>query len=149
MKGMPRQVNPRALALGLTLGFALLGLGPGYAVAGQAALSVEHGPCPEDNRSPDHAGGVPHKHCVKLSWRASTPASTRPGDAVASYNVYRSQVSHDPNPKQINSKPCTGTSYIDADVQPGNVYFYVTRGVSVHGATSRPSNEARAEIPPQ
>ena len=146
---MPRLIDPPALVLRLTLGFALVGLGVAAPVAGQAALSIESKNCPEQNPVPAHPGGAAPKHCVKLSWRASTPASTFPRDAVVGYNVYRSQTSHDPKPKQINAKPCSGTSYTDTDVQPGNVYFYVTRAVTKFGVQSGPSNEARAEIPPQ
>jgi len=76
------------------------------------------------------------------------PASKSSGDAVIGYNVYRSQTPHDPKPKQINSKLCTGTTYTDTDVKLGTVYFYVVRGLSKM-AKSDPSNEVRAEIPPQ
>ena len=91
-----------------------------------------------------HPVAVIHGRSIKLTWNASAPASKLPGDKVIGYKVYRWS-SLDPTIKQLNSKLCETTTYTDADVTPGIIYYYVTRGVSAHGM-SAPSNQAHAEI---
>lgn len=77
------------------------------------------------------------QHSVHLSWKAST-------SAVAGYNVYRRGTS---GTTKINSKPVTGTSYIDSSVEPGQTYYYVAKAVSSTGTESAPSNEVQAMVP--
>jgi hypothetical protein len=144
MQGMLRLINLRAVVL-----LVVLGLRVTSPAVGQAASSSGNGQGSAGTSSADHPVVVVHDRSVKLSWGASTPSSKSPRDVVVGYNVYRSQTAHDPKPKQINSKLCTGTTYTDTEVKPGNVYFYVTRGVTANGVESHPSNEVRAEMPPQ
>jgi len=146
-RGMLRPMNLRSVVLIIVLGLGVLGFIAPQS-AGQAALSSESGQYPADSSAHAQLAGAAHRHCVKLTWRASVPASKSSRDKVIGYNVYRSQTPHDPKPKQINSKLCTGTTYTDTDVKLGTVYFYVVRGLSKM-AKSDPSNEVRAEIPPQ
>ncbi|MGA7379250.1 MAG: fibronectin type III domain-containing protein [Terriglobales bacterium] len=139
-------MNLRSVVLIIVLGLGVLGFVAPQSTA-QAALSSESGQCPADSSAHAQPAGA-HRHCVKLTWRASVPASKLSRDAVTGYNVYRSETPHDPEAKQINTKIITGTTYTDTDVKLGTVYFYVVRGLSKM-AKSDPSNEARAEIPPQ
>ncbi len=90
----------------------------------------------------------PASHKVTLTWKASVPASKAPGDAIIGYIVYRSTQSHDPHPLPINPSRVTGTTYVDANVEAGKTYYYVTRAVSANGKLSAPSNETEAKIPP-
>jgi len=124
------------------------GLGGVTQVMGQApsAANDHH---PANSTAPDHPGAAVYNHTVKLSWGASVPATKAPRDAVIGYNVYRSETSHDRNPKRLNSKPWPNTTYTDAEVEAGKVYFYVTRGVTAQGVESRGSNEVRVEMPPR
>ncbi|MGA9054971.1 MAG: hypothetical protein WB763_00510 [Terriglobia bacterium] len=46
----------------------------------------------------------------------------------------------------MNSTPINGTSYVDANVTPGTVYYYVVKAVGSGGAESAPSNEAEAAL---
>jgi hypothetical protein len=78
------------------------------------------------------------QHSVHLSWKAST-------SAVAGYNVYRRGTSGPPT--KINSKPVTGTVYVDSSVQPGETYYYVAKAATSAGTESGPSNEVQASIP--
>jgi|SRR5271157_786806 len=84
-------------------------------------------------------------HSVKLSWKASVPASNSPGDTIQGYNVYRR------NPgkgyEKINTELIRGTSCVDYLVMTGKTYYYETRAVSANGAVSKPSPEVRAVIP--
>ena len=86
-------------------------------------------------------------HSVTLTWKPSVPISNFPRDKVIGYIVFRSTLPHDPKSVPINSTQVTDTRFIDHDVEPGKVYYYVTRAVSASGSLSAPSNEARAEIP--
>jgi len=146
--GMFRAMNLRSVVLIIVLGLGILGFGVASLAVGQAALSLESGQCPADSSAHADPAGAAHRHCVKLTWRASVPASKLSRDKVIGYNVYRSQTPHDSKAKQINPKIITGTTYTDTDVKLGTVYFYVVRGLSKM-AKSDPSNEVRAEIPPQ
>ena len=76
-------------------------------------------------------------HSVTLSWKAST-------SRVFGYYVYRRGTS---GVVRLNFEPVTGTSYVDRTVQPGQIYFYVTKVVSAKGTESTASNEIRADIP--
>ena len=86
-------------------------------------------------------------HSVTLTWKPSVPISNSPRDKVIGYIVYRSTRPHDPQSVPINSTRVIDARFIDHDVEPGKVYYYVTRAVSASGALSAPSNEVRAEIP--
>lgn len=141
-------MNPRSVGRIIVLGFGVFGFGAASPAIGQVALSLESRQCPTEGSSSGHQAAAAHRHCVKLTWRASVPASKLPRDKVIGYNVYRSETWHDPHPQQINSKLCTDTTYTDTDIKLGTVYFYVVRGLSAV-AKSDPSNEARAEIPRQ
>jgi fibronectin type 3 domain-containing protein len=78
-------------------------------------------------------------HSVTLNWTASV-------SAVAGYNVYRASVSGGPY-TQLNSSLISGTSFTDANVQPGQSYFYVTSAVDASTDESAFSNEVSATIP--
>jgi hypothetical protein len=140
---MYRPIIPRIVLLMIVVGFGAVS-----PVTGQATPAAENG-----HASPERPGVHPaatvRNHTVKLSWGASTPASTLPGDAVAGYNVYRSTKAHDRNPKRINSKLCADTTYTDQDVEAGKTYFYVTRSVTAKGVESAPSNQIKVVVPPR
>jgi len=89
----------------------------------------------------------PTAHIVKLSWKASIPATTAAGDAIIGYIVYRGRKPQDRKALPINVMQITGTTFVDTRVEPGAVYYYVTRAVSASGKVSGPSNEVRVEIP--
>lgn len=137
---MLKPINLRSVWL-----IGVLGFGVASHDIGQA--SAENGRRPSGTPAPSHPAAEVYDHSVKLSWGPSTPASKLPRDAVVGYNVYRSTVSHDRNPKQINPKPWPDTTYIDADVEAGKTYFYVTRGVTAKGVESGPSNEVKVVMP--
>jgi hypothetical protein len=139
---MYRLIHPRIAVLAFVLGFSA-----SSPVAGQGLSSAQNGPASGDSPVAAHAAATVHNHTVKLSWRASTPASTLPRDAVAGYNVYRSTRAYDRNPKRINSTPCAGTTYTDQDVEAGKTYFYVTRSVTAKGVESGPSNQIKVVVP--
>jgi hypothetical protein len=135
-------INLRSVML-----FVVLGTGVASQAIGQAALSAENGHSSATSTAPDKRAAAAHNHSVKLSWRASIPASKLPRDAVIGYNVYRSTTSHDRRPRRINAALCAGTTYVDPEVEPGQMYFYVTRGVTAKGVESSSSNETRVVIP--
>jgi len=89
-----------------------------------------------------------HRRSVKLAWRASVPGSKLPRDAVAGYNIYRSETPHDPKAKRINSKLCDGTTYTDEDVTEGKTYYYVVKGIAVSGEEGAPSKEIEVTVRP-
>lgn len=142
MQRMLRPINLRIVVLIIVMVSTLAS----RAVA-QAASPTDNGHT--DRAAPDHPSAAVHNHSVKLSWGPSKPASKSARDAVIGYNVYRSTVSRDPNPKRINSTLCPGTTYDDPDVEAGKTYFYVTRGVNANRVESAPSNEAKVVMPPQ
>jgi hypothetical protein len=145
---MLRRVRLRVVII-IVLGFAGLSFGTISQAVAQATR-LESALCPADCPPPDHSPGAVHKHCVKLTWRASVPASNLPKDKVIGYKIYRSEKSHDPKPQQINSKLCTNTAYVDTDVTPGKTYFYVVSGVARGVPSDKESgfsNQAPAPIP--
>jgi hypothetical protein len=79
-------------------------------------------------------------HTVALNWVASASAN------VAGYNVYRASVSGGPY-TQINSVLAMATTYVDAPVPAGGVYYYVVTAVDSSGNESLPSNESQATVP--
>lgn len=78
-------------------------------------------------------------HTASLSWNPST-------SAVAGYNAYRGTQAGGPYTK-LNSSLVLGTSYADATVQSGQVYFYMVTSQDSLNTESTPSNEVSATIP--
>jgi hypothetical protein len=83
-------------------------------------------------------GAVPHS--ATLTWVASTSSN------VAGYNVYRGTVAAGPYTR-VNSSLVTPTTYLDAAVQAGVVYYYVVTAVDSDRNESAYSNQAQATIP--
>jgi Abnormal spindle-like microcephaly-assoc'd, ASPM-SPD-2-Hydin len=83
--------------------------------------------------------GVQAKQSVALSWKAST-------SKVMGYNVYRGDRSGGPYVR-INQSVNPGTTYTDASVAPGQIYYYVIASVNSKGQQSKYSNQAEAAIP--
>jgi fibronectin type 3 domain-containing protein len=77
-------------------------------------------------------------HSVTLTWNASPSSGVR-------YNVYRRDAVGEVI--RVNAKPITDTNYTDHSVQPGQVYFYSARAISLSGIQSQPSNEVRVDVP--
>jgi hypothetical protein len=87
-------------------------------------------------------------HSVTLSWNASVAKSASKLDAIEGYYVYRSLASQTyTENNRINSLPLPGTTCVDTDVQPGEIYYYSVKAVAVSGAKSDFSKEAKAKIP--
>ena len=78
---------------------------------------------------------------VLLNWTASTSPE------IVGYNVYRATLPGGAY-QQLNTSPVSGTSYVDTDVVPGQIYFYVTTAVDQKSSQSAFSNEAVALVPP-
>ena len=78
---------------------------------------------------------------VLLNWTASTSPD------IAGYNVYRATTLGGAY-QQLNTSPLPGTSYVDTDVVPGQIYFYVTTAADQNNVESAFSNEAVALVPP-
>jgi Abnormal spindle-like microcephaly-assoc'd, ASPM-SPD-2-Hydin len=77
-------------------------------------------------------------HSADLAWNASSGA--------VGYNVYRGTVSGGPY-ASVTSNPVTTTSFIDANVQVGQTYYYVVTSLNSNGVESAFSNQAAATIP--
>lgn len=77
-------------------------------------------------------------HSVSLSWTSS-------GSDIRGYNVYRSSTHGGPYAKLTPSMDGT-TSYVDAEVQAGQIYYYVTTSVDSSNVESEYSNEVSAAI---
>lgn len=86
-------------------------------------------------------------HSVTLTWKPSIPATKSSQDAIVGYMVYRSTKPNDSKAKPVTANRVLGTTYVDTQVEPGKVYYYVTRAISARGKLSAPSNETRAQIP--
>jgi hypothetical protein len=84
-------------------------------------------------------GVAPVQHSVALTWSDSS-------SGMAGYNVYRSTVSGSSYTK-VNSSLVGALNYMDANVQSGTKYFYVTTAVDSSGAESAYSNEVPATVP--
>lgn len=122
--------------------------------ATQCLAGSENPATPNENTARDMRKGLKSLrseasalHSVILCWKPSVPAGHSGGNSIIGYIVYRSTVPNDPKPMPINSIQITGTTFIDRHVEPGKVYYYVTRAVNASGTLSPPSNEARAKIP--
>jgi len=113
----------------------------------------DQGKSPTSSNSPAglsaKSAPVPGGHSVKLSWKASVPASNSPLDAITGYNVYRSKQADMPLTAENKVKSLNGpiTSYIDTDVNPGETWHYVATAVSARGKESDRSNEVTITIP--
>ena len=111
-----------------------------------SAASANQAPTNNDQ----HLGAAPSvskRHGIRLSWNASVPANDAPANAVKGYNIYRH--SEGKKYEQINAGLIEGTSCVDYLGTPGVTYYYEVRAVSIAGATSGPSQEAKAVMPPQ
>ncbi|MBV9574866.1 MAG: choice-of-anchor D domain-containing protein [Acidobacteriales bacterium] len=84
-------------------------------------------------------GASAPSHAVDLSWVAST-------SQVSGYRVYRGSTTGGPYTK-LTSSVNPATNYIDASVQAGQTYYYVTTAVDNAGNESTYSNETRTAIP--
>jgi fibronectin type 3 domain-containing protein len=82
----------------------------------------------------------PISRTVSLSWMASTSPN------IVGYNVYRATASGGGYVK-LNGSPVSGTSYIDASVIAGQVYYYVATAVDGSSNESVYSAEASAQVP--
>jgi len=76
---------------------------------------------------------------VMLFWKASS-------STVAGYNVYRAGQSGGPYTK-INAVLDLATSYTDASVVLGQIYYYVVAAVNSRGLESKYSNQTQAVVP--
>jgi|SRR5579863_7985913 fibronectin type 3 domain-containing protein len=88
----------------------------------------------------------PSARSVKLSWKASIPASKSPADAVTGYRIYRStgaSVQAIPQNK-ITCAIVTATSCVDKNVESGATYNYIATGVA---GTGRHEKESLASKP--
>jgi hypothetical protein len=105
------------------------------------------------NARPTTKASEPHRpRTIKLTWKASVPASHKRRDEVWGYYIWRNQPGDhckDKPCQRITEKehPITGTSCIDAKVAPGNTYVYYAQAVSKSGALSSFSNLATAKLP--
>jgi uncharacterized glyoxalase superfamily protein PhnB len=87
------------------------------------------------------AGSVPASsgHTVTLEWEASS-------GNVSGYNVYRSEESGGPYDK-LTSSLSGSTSYLDAEVEAGQKYYYVVTSVNHSGHESKRSEQVSVTIP--
>jgi hypothetical protein len=83
--------------------------------------------------------GAAVSYSTSLSWTAST-------SSVMGYNVYRSTASGGPYAK-LNPNVDSNTSYSDASVQAGLIYYYVVTSLDSSGVESAYSNQASVTIP--
>jgi hypothetical protein len=79
------------------------------------------------------------QHSVALKWDASS-------SSVVGYYVYRSSKPSGPYAR-LNSSTTGGTSYSDATVADGEVYYYVVTAVNSSNIESTDSNQVSATIP--
>jgi hypothetical protein len=78
-------------------------------------------------------------HTVTLKWQASETKGVR-------YNVYRGFEAQS-HPDKLNSVPIDGLTFVDAQVEQGKKYYYVTRSIDSTGRESVDSNEIALSIP--
>jgi hypothetical protein len=79
-------------------------------------------------------------YSVLLNWTAS------PSEGVTGYNVYRSTASGSGYAK-ITSSPVGGSTYTDATVVDGQIYYYVVTSVDATGDESAYSEDVQMNIP--
>jgi len=80
-------------------------------------------------------------YAVVLNWNASTSPD------IAGYNVYRSTSSAGPYSKINSEGLVASTTYSDATVATGAIYYYATTAVNCSNEESSYSNQIAAEIP--
>ena len=117
-------------------------LGPGGAQSGPSAVATA---TPEDATPPAQPRGlvaVVAGSTVRLAWQAV------PDVDVAGYLVYRS-TTEGRGHVRLTAAPQGTTTYVDADVRPGQTYFYLVTAVdrSKRANESVPSQEASATLP--
>ena len=83
-------------------------------------------------------GTAAPQHSVALSWSPSA-------SSVVGYNVYRGTTTGGPYSKITSMN--ADTTFVDASVQSGQTYFYVTTAVDGSGKESGNSNQTQAVIP--
>lgn len=81
---------------------------------------------------------APKQHTVTLNWAASP-------SVVDGYYVYRGTHSGGPYTR-INTSPTPSTTYQDATVSSGELYYYVVTAVA-SGVESTPTGEIPAAVP--
>lgn len=124
----------------------------------QAARSCRDKSIPARQTGTQWAGGKssselpPKPHGIRLSWKASIPASTAAADAIAGYNIFRHESAKDCEQtgnacEKINQALISGTSCTDYFVQGGHTYIYQVQAVSAGKIASRFSREAKAVMP--
>jgi hypothetical protein len=74
---------------------------------------------------------------VELSWQPAVDANDNP---VAGYNLYRSTTPGGTYSK-VNAALITGTTYTDAALESGAIFYYVVRSVDTDGDESVSSEE--------
>ena len=117
-------------------------LGPGGAQSGPSAVAAA---TPEDATPPAQPRGlvaVLAGSTVRLAWQAVSEAD------LAGYLVYRSTTAGRGHVR-LSAAPQGTTTFVDADVRPGQTYFYVVTAVdrSKRANESVPSPEASATLP--
>jgi hypothetical protein len=117
-------------------------VGPGGPQSGPSEVATA---TPEDATPPAQPRGlvaVPAGPSVRLAWQAVPDAD------LAGYHVYRSTTAGR-GYTRLTEAPQTGTTYVDAQVQPGQSYHYVVTAVdrARRANESVPSAEASATVP--
>jgi fibronectin type 3 domain-containing protein len=117
-------------------------LGPGGAQSGPSAVATA---TPEDATPPAQPRGlvaVLAGPTIRLAWEAVPDAD------VAGYLVYRTTTAGRGHAR-LTPSPQGATTYVDADVRPGQTYFYVVTAVdrAKRANESVPSQEASATVP--
>ena len=117
-------------------------LEPGGPQSGPSAVATA---TPEDTTAPAQPRGlvaVLAGSTVRLAWQAVPDAD------LAGYVVYRSTTAGRGHTR-LTAAPQAATTYVDADVQPGQTYFYVVTAVDrgKRANESVPSQEASATLP--
>jgi uncharacterized protein len=117
-------------------------LGPGGAQSAPTAVATA---TPEDATPPAQPRGlvaVLAGSTVRLAWQGV------PDPDLAGYVVYRSTTAGRGHVR-VTGTPQNGTTYVDADVKPGQTYFYQVTAVdrSKRANESVPSEEVAATLP--
>jgi hypothetical protein len=117
-------------------------LGPGGPQSGSSAVATA---TPEDATPPAQPRGlvaVLAGLTVRLAWQAVPDAD------VAGYHVYRSSTAGRGHVR-LTTAPQGATTYVDADVRPGQTYFYVVTAVdrAKRANESVPSPEVSTTLP--
>jgi hypothetical protein len=127
---------PLTLAAGQSIPFTLT-FTPQQSGTASAMISFASNATNSTAETLTGTGAVPPSHSVNLSWDAA---------AVVGFNVYRGSQHGGPYVR-INPVLVAGPTYVDASVQGGQAYYYVTTAVDSSGAQSGYSNETQATIP--